>query len=454
MDIQTDIRKNVIKKRKLSEVQILAIGFIIVILVGGMILSLPISSASGEPTSFLDAVFTATSATCVTGLVVVDTGTHWNMFGQTVIMILIEIGGLGFMSFAAFITVLMGRKITLKSRLLMQEAMNTFGIQGIVKMMLKIMHFAFVIQLVGVLILSTQFIPEYGLGKGLFYSLFHSISTFCNAGFDIFGNFSSYTIYYNNPVILLTVSSLIAIGGLGFTVLVELYNFRRDKKLSLHSKVVLYITGILILGGALCFFIMEYNNSETMKAMSLGDKIVNSIVASISPRTAGINSISTTAMTTSGKFLTVILMFIGGSPGSTAGGIKTSTLGIVLGGIICVIKGREDVELFQKRIPKDLVYRAVAIIGIAMCLVCVVTMFLTVTEPGHDFLALLYETTSAFGTVGLSLGVTPTLSGAGKIIIMTLMYLGRVGPLTVVLALLNRKTAGNIKYAEGKVLIG
>lgn len=454
MDIQTDIRKNVIKKRKLSEVQILAIGFIIVILVGGMILSLPISSASGEPTSFLDAVFTATSATCVTGLVVVDTGTHWNMFGQTVIMILIEIGGLGFMSFAAFITVLMGRKITLKSRLLMQEAMNTFGIQGIVKMMLKIMHFAFVIQLVGVLILSTQFIPEYGLGKGLFYSLFHSISTFCNAGFDIFGNFSSYTIYYNNPVILLTVSSLIAIGGLGFTVLVELYNFRRDKKLSLHSKVVLYITGILILGGALCFFIMEYNNSETMKAMSLEDKIVNSIVASISPRTAGINSISTTAMTTSGKFLTVILMFIGGSPGSTAGGIKTSTLGIVLGGIICVIKGREDVELFQKRIPKDLVYRAVAIIGIAMCLVCVVTMFLTVTEPGHDFLALLYETTSAFGTVGLSLGVTPTLSGAGKIIIMTLMYLGRVGPLTVVLALLNRKTAGNIKYAEGKVLIG
>lgn len=454
MDIQTDIRKKIVKKKKLSEVQILAIGFIVVILIGGTILSLPMSSVTGEATNFLDSVFTATSATCVTGLVVVDTGTHWNIFGQTVIMILIEIGGLGFMSFATFITVLMGRKITLKSRLLMQEAMNTFGIQGVVKMMLKVMQFAFAIQFVGVLFLSTQFIPEYGLSKGLFYSLFHSVSTFCNAGFDIFGDFASYTIYYNNPVILLTVSSLIAIGGLGFTVILELYNFRRDKKLSLHSKVVLYITGILIIGGALCFFIMEYNNPGTMQAMSLRDKMVNSIVASITPRTAGINSISTTDMTTSGKFLTVILMFIGGSPGSTAGGVKTSTIGIVLGGIICVIRGHEDVELFKKRIPKDLVYKAMAIIGIAMCLVCVVTMFLTVTEPGQDFLALLYETTSAFGTVGLTLGVTPTLSDPGKMIIITLMYLGRVGPLTVALALLSRKSAVNIKYPEGKVLIG
>ncbi len=454
MDFQRKIQRRAIKKKKLSEVQVLATGFIALIIIGGIILSLPISSVSGEATNFLDSVFTATSATCVTGLVVVDTGTHWNIFGQTVIMILIEIGGLGFMSFATFITVLMGRKITLKNRLLMQEAMNTFGIQGIVKMMLKIMKFAFVIQLVGILILSTQFIPQYGLGKGLFYSLFHSVSTFCNAGFDIFGNFSSYTTYYNNPVVLLTVSSLIAIGGLGFTVLLELYNFRRDKKLSLHSKVVLYITGILILGGALCFFIMEYNNPETLQVMSLRDKIVNSIVASISPRTAGINSFSTTAMTTSGKFLTVILMFIGGSPGSTAGGIKTSTLGIVLGGIICVIKGREDVELFQKRIPKDLVYKAVAIIGIAMCLVCVVTMVLTVTEPGQDFLALLYEATSAFGTVGLTMGVTPTLNDTGKMIIIILMYLGRVGPLTVVLALLSKKSEGSFKYPEGKVLIG
>lgn len=454
MDIQLGTKSKALRKKKLSEVQVLAMGFIIVILIGGTILSLPISSASGEATSFLDSVFTATSATCVTGLVVVDTGTHWNLFGQTVIMILIEIGGLGFMSFATFISVLIGRKITLKSRLLMQEAMNTFKIQGVVKMMLKVIQFAFVIQLVGALILATQFIPEYGLSKGLFFSVFHSVSTFCNAGFDVFGNFTSYTIYYNNPIILLTVSSLIAIGGLGFMVLLEVYNYKKDKKLSLHSKVVLLITGILIVGGALGFLLMEYNNPATLQTMNLRDKVVNSIVASISPRTAGINSISTTEMTTSGKFLTVILMFIGGSPGSTAGGIKTSTLGIVLGAIICVIKGREDVELFQKKIPKDVVYRSVAIIAIAMGLVSVVTMFLTVTEPGHDFLALLYEATSAFGTVGLTMGVTPTLSEIGKMIIITLMYLGRVGPLTVALALLNKKSDGHYKYPEGKILIG
>ncbi len=454
MNGQSDIQKKVIRKKKLSEVQILAIGFIIVIFTGGTILSLPISSVSGESTSFLDSVFTATSATCVTGLIVVDTGTHWNMFGQTVIMFLIEIGGLGFMTFATFISVLMGRKITLKSRLLMQEAMNTFGIQGIVKMMIKVMQFAFGIQMAGILILATQFVPEYGLGKGLFYSLFHSVSTFCNAGFDIFGNFTSFTIYYDNPIVLLTVSSLIAIGGIGFTVLLELYNYRKTKRLSLHCKVVLLVTGILIIGGALGFFMMEYNNPETLKAMGLRDKIVNSIATSITPRTAGINSISTTGMTTSSKFLTVILMFIGGSPGSTAGGVKTSTLAIVIGAIICVIKGRDDVELFKKRIPKDLVYRSMAIIAIAMCLVSIVTMFLTMTEPGHGFLELLYETTSAFGTVGLSMGVTPTLSSPGKIIISVMMYLGRVGPLTVALALLSKKSDGNYKYPEGKILIG
>lgn len=442
------------KKKKFSEVQVLALGFAIVIFIGGTILSLPISSANGEATSFLDSIFTATSATCVTGLVVLDTGTHWNLFGKTIIMILIEIGGLGFMTFATFFSVLMGRKITLKNRLLMQESMNTFGIQGIVKMIIKVVQFAFVIQMTGALILATQFIPEYGLAKGIYYSVFHAVSTFCNAGFDIFGNFTSFTIYYNNSIVLLTVSALIAIGGIGFFVILEIYNYRKTKKLSLHSKVVLLITGILIFGGALCFLLMEYNNPETLKAMNFKDKVVNSIVTSITPRTAGINSISTSGMTTSGKFLTVILMFIGGSPGSTAGGIKTSTLGIILGAIICVIKGREDVELFKKKISKDLVYKAVAIIGIGMCLVTVVTMFLTVTEPGEGFLDLVYETTSAFGTVGLTTGVTQRLSDPGKIIITTLMYLGRVGPLTVAFALFSKKSEGKYNYPEGKILIG
>lgn len=444
----------ILKKTKFSEVQVLALGFFIVIFIGGTILSLPISSASGEATNFLDSIFTATSATCVTGLVTVDTGTHWNLFGQTVIMILIEIGGLGFMSFATFISVLIGRRITLKSRLLMQEAMNTFNIQGLVKMLKKVMLFTFIIQFIGALILSTQLIPEFGVARGIYISIFSSISTFCNAGFDLFGNFNSYTAYYDNSIILLTVSALIAIGGLGFIVLLELYNYKSTKKLSLHAKVVLLITTILIVGGTIVMFILEYNNPNTIGNMNIKDKIVNSIVASISPRTAGINSIPIDKMTTTSKFITVILMFIGGSPGSTAGGLKTSTFGIILCTAISVIKGKENADIFGRTIPRGLQLKAVTLLIIGMGLVTTVTMALTIAEPNEAFLDVLYEATSAFGTVGLTTGVTQRLSEPGKIIIIMLMYLGRVGPLTVVMALISRKKGTNYKYPEGKILIG
>ncbi len=444
----------ILKKTKFSEVQVLALGFFIVIFIGGTILSLPISSASGEATNFLDSIFTATSATCVTGLVTVDTGTHWNLFGQTVIMILIEIGGLGFMSFATFISVLIGRRITLKSRLLMQEAMNTFNIQGLVKMLKKVMLFTFIIQFIGALILSTQLIPEFGVARGIYISIFSSISTFCNAGFDLFGNFNSYTAYYDNSIILLTVSALIAIGGLGFIVLLELYNYKSTKKLSLHAKVVLLITTILIVGGTIVMFILEYNNPNTLGNMNIKDKIVNSIVASISPRTAGINSVPIDKMTTTSKFITVILMFIGGSPGSTAGGLKTSTFGIILCTAISVIKGKENADIFGRTIPRGLQLKAVTLLIIGMGLVTTVTMALTIAEPNEAFLDVLYEATSAFGTVGLTTGVTQRLSEPGKIIIIMLMYLGRVGPLTVVMALISRKKGTNYKYPEGKILIG
>ncbi len=444
----------ILKKTKFSEVQVLALGFFIVIFIGGTILSLPISSASGEATNFLDSIFTATSATCVTGLVTVDTGTHWNLLGQTVIMILIEIGGLGFMSFATFISVLIGRRITLKSRLLMQEAMNTFNIQGLVKMLKKVMLFTFIIQFIGALILSTQLIPEFGVARGIYISIFSSISTFCNAGFDLFGNFNSYTAYYDNSIILLTVSALIAIGGLGFIVLLELYNYKSTKKLSLHAKVVLLITTILIVGGTIVMFILEYNNPNTLGNMNIKDKIVNSIVASISPRTAGINSIPIDKMTTTSKFITVILMFIGGSPGSTAGGLKTSTFGIILCTAISVIKGKENADIFGRTIPRGLQLKAVTLLIIGMGLVTTVTMALTIAEPNEAFLDVLYEATSAFGTVGLTTGVTQRLSEPGKIIIIMLMHLGRVGPLTVVMALISRKKGTNYKYPEGKILIG
>ncbi|NFK30993.1 Trk family potassium uptake protein [Clostridium botulinum] len=441
-------------KFKLNPVQILAIGFVILIFVGGLLLSLPMSSASGESTNFLDALFTSTTASCVTGLVVKDTGTYWSTSGQVIILILIEIGGLGFMSFATFIAMLFGKKITLKNRLVMQEAMNTLSIQGLVKMLRYVMGITFSIQILGAFILSTQFVPEFGLKKGIFYSIFHSVSFFCNAGIDLIGNFESLTRYYNKPVVLLTVSSLIVIGGLGFTVLHEIYNFKGVKRLSSHTKLVFLITAALIILGTISIFALEYTNVNTIGNMNLKDKIVNSILASITPRTAGVNSIPIDDMRTASKFFTIILMFIGGSPGSTAGGLKTTTFGVIILTVICVIKGKEDTELFGRRFPKELVYKALSILLIGMTLVIVVTKILTITEPNESLTSLLYEATSAFGTVGLTTGLTQRLSTMGKGIIIIMMYLGRVGPLTVALALTKRRKRTLYKYPEAKILIG
>ncbi len=448
------MKTNFSKKLKLNPVQILALGFAIVIFTGAILLTLPIASADGNSTNFLDCIFTSTSAVCVTGLVTVDTGTHWNYFGKTVIMCLIEIGGLGFMSFATLLALLVGKKITLKERLLLQESMNSFNLQGLVKLAKYVLMFTFSVELIGALLLSTQFIPDYGLAKGIYFSIFHAISAFCNAGFDLIGNFSSLTGYAENPVIILTIGSLIVIGGLGFAVWSEIYNYRGIKKLSLHSKVVIAMTAFLVFGGAILMFIFEVNNPETIKNMSFKGKILSSLFASISPRTAGFNSISTSGMTTAGIFLTIILMFIGGSPGSTAGGIKTSTAGILLMTLVSVIKGREDTEVFKKRIPKEIVYRAFAISTLGLGLVIIVTMILSITEVGASFEYLLYEVTSAFGTVGLTLGLTQKLSSIGKVLIALTMYCGRVGPMTVAIALTNKKSISSIKYPEDKILVG
>lgn len=448
--MQISFTKNI----KLNAVQILSVGFALVILTGAILLSLPISSQSGEPTNFLDSLFTSTTAVCVTGLVTVDTGTHWNYFGKTVIMVLIEVGGLGFMSFATLISLVLGKKITLKERLLMQEALNTFNIQGLVKMVKYVLVFTFSVQALGALLYSTQFIPQFGFSKGIYYSIFHSISAFCNAGIDLMGSFSSLTGYSSNSVVILTTGALIVIGGLGFTVWSEIYNYKGLKKLTLHSRVVILVTTILIIGGAVLMFLFEFNNPGTMKSMGLKDKLINSLFAAITPRTAGFNSISTSDMTMAGRFLTTVLMFIGGSPGSTAGGLKTSTLGILILTIVSTIKGREDTEIFGKRLSKDTVYRAFSLFSIAIGLVLTVTMILSITEQGVPFEYLLYETTSAFGTVGLTLGLTPKLGAIGKLIIILTMYCGRVGPLTVAIALTNRKSKSGYKYPEDKILVG
>ena len=376
------------------------------------------------------------------------------MFGQTIIMLLIEIGGLGFMSFTTLIAIVLGKKITLRDRLILQDAMNTFNIQGLVKMVKYVIVFTVTVQLSGALLFSTQFIPQFGVAKGLFYSVFHSISAFCNAGFDLFGNFSSLTGYSSNWVVLLVVSALIIIGGIGFTVWIEIYNFKSIKRLSLHSKIVILVTTVLLVCGTILMFIFEHNNPNTMANMNIGDKVVNSFFAAVTPRTAGFNSISTAGMTNAGNFLTIILMFIGGSPGSTAGGIKTTTMGVLIVTVICVIRGRDDAEAFKKRFPKELVYKAFTLFFIGGVLIIGSTMLLSYTEKGASFLSVLYETTSAFGTVGITLGLTQQLTEVGKVLIMIMMYLGRVGPLTVVLSLMRNKNNNGVRYPEGKILIG
>lgn len=442
------------KKNKLNGVQKLAIGFAILIFGGAALLSLPISSMSGESTDFIDSLFTSTSAVCVTGLITVDTGTHWNYFGKTIIMLLIEIGGLGFMAFTTLFAFLMGKKITLKERLVMQETMNTFDIQGIVKMVRYILLFTVITQSLGAVLLFTQFIPQFGVAEGIFYGIFHSISAFCNAGFDLFGHFNSLTVVNTNTVIILTISILIIIGGLGFTVWTELYNSKNIKRISLHSKVVILITSILLIGGTILVFLFEFKNPNTMGSMSLKDKALNSFFTSVSPRTAGFNSISLADMTMASRGVTIILMFIGGSPGSTAGGLKTTTFGILILTVISVIKGRKDTEIFMKRLSKETVYRAFAIFSLAIGLVMCVVMILSFTETGVTFEEILFEAVSAFGTAGLTMGITTKLSLIGKIVIMITMYCGRLGPMTVMLALVKRKQSSVYQYPEDKILVG
>ena len=444
---------NITKKIKLSAVQILAIGFLSLIVIGGIVLSLPIASANGRGTDILDSFFTSTSAVCVTGLVTLDTATHWNYFGKTVIIILIQIGGLGFMSFTTLFALILKKKITLRERLVMQEAMNTFGIQGLVRLMRYILIFTFSIEIIGATLYATQFIPQFGVLKGIYYSMFASISAFCNAGFDLMGNFSSITSYATNITILLNTSALIIIGGLGFSVWSELYSFKNYKKLSVNTKVVLVTTGILVIGGTILMFLFEHNNPKTIGDMSITNQITNSFFASVTTRTAGLNSISLNDMTGASKFLTMILMFIGGSPGSTAGGIKTTTLAIIVLTLISIIKGREDTEVFGKRIARDTVQKAFLVFMLGIGIVLGVTLILTMTQKG-SLESLLFEAISAFGTVGLTLGVTPHLTAIGKVVIMLTMYLGRVGPMTVVLALTRKKKKRDYRYPEDKILIG
>lgn len=442
---------------KINELQVLIFGFLSIILIGAVLLCLPVSSQNHRYTNFLDAMFMSTSATCVTGLAIVDTGTYWSYFGKSVILLLIQIGGLGFMAFSTLLALLSGRRITLRERLLIKQSLDSFNIQGLIKISKYILIFTFLIESMGAAVLSVQFVPEFGFAKGMFYSVFHSISAFCNAGMDLMGKDRSLTPYYDNLVVILTVSALIIIGSLGFYVWQEIYSlksFKGIKRISLNSKVCITMTVILLVSGTVLFFLFEFNNPGTMKEMTLGNKLLSSFFASASSRTAGFNSISLQDMSGSSKSLIVAFMFIGGAPGSTAGGIKITTAALIVMTAVSAVRGRQETEIYNRTIKKELVYKAIVILVIDTFLVLVSFMILGVTEKNESLQTIFFECVSAFGTVGLTAGLTAELSSIGKIVIIAIMFFGRLGGLTIVLSMTNRKLPRSIKYPEDRILIG
>lgn len=440
------------KKAVWTPPRILAVGFAAIILLGAFLLRLPISS-TGEPLTFLDALFTATSATCVTGLVVVDTGTRFTMFGQVVILLLIQIGGLGFMSTATLIAMLLKKKISLKERLVLQQAMNQGQMEGIVRLIQKVLIYSLVIEFIGALLLTARFSLDMDFPRAAYFGVFHSISIFNNAGFDLFGDFRSLTAYTNDLLINVVSIGLIVLGGLGFIVLSDLIEVRRWNGLSLHTKLVLSTSFGLIALGAVVIFIFEFTNPRTFGALNGLGKTYAALFQSVTPRSGGVSTIDIGAMRQASQFFIVLLMFIGASPGSTGGGIKTTTFATLVGALIAMIRGREDVVFFGYRLAKERVYKAITLTLLALIFVTGVTMFLSTTEDAH-FLKIMFEATSAFTTTGLSMGLTPDLSPVGKLVIIATMFIGRLGPITLAYALNPKQEKPLFQYPEGKIMIG
>jgi trk system potassium uptake protein TrkH len=446
------------KKFKISQTQAIVIGFAAIIFAGSILLNLPIASRNGYSIGFVNALFTATSAVCVTGLVVVDTYTHWSVFGQVIILFLIQVGGLGFMTLATLFSLALGRKISFKERLLIAESLNQYSPQGMVKLIKDILLGTMIFEGIGAIILSIRFAGQYGIKDGIFKGIFHSISAFCNAGFDLMGGsgqFSSFSTYVEDPVVNLTIMSLVIIGGLGFAVWEDVYKTRNFSELRVHTKLVLVVTTILIAFGFVFFMALEYSNPETLQPLSLKGKILGSMFQAVTPRTAGFNTLSLPDLTNASKLITMVLMFIGGSPGSTAGGIKTTTAAVLLFAVISVLRGCKDVNVFKKRLEIEVIIRSLAIVLLSIFVIISTTMVLSVFETATLF-EYLFESTSAFGTVGLSMGITPKLSALGKLALIITMFMGRVGVLTMGMAINIRiqKTDTKLKYPVGKILVG
>jgi len=453
-------KKKPLAKRKvrLSPTQIIALTFLGIILLGALLLTLPAASRDGNSCSFLSALFTATSATCVTGLVMFDTWTQWSGFGQGVIISLIEIGGLGFMSAASLVIFVLRKRVGLKQRMVMAQALSVNDMTGVVRLQKVVLFGSLLVQLVGALILIAYFWPQYGAEKAVKWGVFHSISAFCNAGFDIFGcldSGSSLIGFQSDPVVLLTLGSLVAIGGLGFFVWEEVIRLHSWKRFSVYTRLVLLMSGILTFGGAIVICLLEWNNPATLGNMPWYDKVLGGVFQSVTVRTAGFDAIGQGAMTDSGKVVSMLLMLVGGSSGSTAGGIKTVTVVVLFLFLWSRIRAKGSVCVFKHTVPRGLVLDAMTIVSIIVSLSVLGGLVICTTTPEISFLDGLYEAISALATVGLTTGITADLSIVAKIMLIIFMYFGRVGVLTLSLGFLaGNQAQERFRYANTNLLIG
>lgn len=454
--MEEDGIRRLLKHRKpMSQTQFIAFGFFVLILSGALLLTLPFASRDGESVGFLNALFTATSASCVTGLVVVDTWSQWTLFGQLVILVMIQIGGLGFITVGIFVSIILRRRIGLKQRGLMQESMSALKIGGIVKLAKKIILGTFILEVTGAVLLAFRFVPQFGPLKGIFYGIFHSISAFCNAGFDLMGNqepYSSFVAYYDDWLVNLVIMTLIIVGGIGFIVWDDVSTHKwKVKKYLLQTKVVLLATAVLVFGGAFLFYLFEKDN--LLAGMSVSGKILSSLFGSVTARTAGFNTTDVAAMSDGGKLLTMILMFIGGSPGSTAGGVKTTTIVVLLLYVVSNIKRTYGVNVFGRRLEDDAIKRASTIFTINLFLALSASLVIMGVQamPMAD---VMFETFSAIGTVGMTTGITRDLIPFSRVIIIILMYCGRIGSLSFALAFTQQKKIAHVQQPVERITVG
>ena len=454
------------KKARLNAPLKVVISFVILIFVGSLLLSLPIASKDGKWFSYIDALLTSTSSVCVTGLGVVDTAVHFSLFGQIVILILIQIGGIGFISLSALFLLAAGKRLGYKNRVMLQESLNQDTSQGVVDLIIKIAKIVFIIEGIGFICLLPSMIISYGWLDGMYKALFLSVSAFCNAGFDVLGTvgmeFSSLATFARAAYVLLPIMFLIVLGGIGYATIVEIAGkFRKDKKkkLTFQAKVILGVSGFLIFTSTILFAIFEWNNPLTIGDMSVFDKIVNCLFQSVTPRTAGFATFNQANLTSASRVVTNILMFIGGSPGSIAGGVKTTTIFVLFIAAFRAAGEKGDIILNRKRIKNQTILKAVRIVFLAMILAVLSTIAICLIEkhnPAATSSSVIFEVLSAISTVGLSLGLTPTLRITSKLILIMLMFVGRVGTITIAFAVHKKSpdAYGKIEYEDSKITVG